>query len=83
MHPPTTAAGKTLTPAALQRAIMCALLSSPQACWTVAEIERELSASPVEVADALSALGGAGLVNRDHSILFASRAARAIDALGI
>ncbi len=73
---------QTPTPTALQRAIMCILLSS-EGCWTVAEVERQLAAAPFTIADALSELRAAGLLNAEGGLVFASAAARAFDALGI
>lgn len=65
-----------------EAALLSVLLSSEGGCiWSVEELVRELSASRVDVLDALDSLAAAGLVHRRGRFAFASRAAWRFDRL--
>jgi hypothetical protein len=65
-----------------EAAIMTLLLSGGhEGPWTRAELELEVSASPLNVGDVLAALRGSGLVNLQGELVIASRAARRMDEL--
>jgi hypothetical protein len=51
--------------------------------WTDTELERELSASPLQVQDALAALNGSGLVHLQDELVIVSRAAQRMDQLDL
>lgn len=83
---PETSAQDTRTPAdvelATQSAIMLLLLSTEHdGPWTRTELELELSASPLDVQDAIAGLYGAGLVHLQGELVIASRAAQRMDEL--
>jgi hypothetical protein len=68
----------------VESAVMLLLLSGGhEAPWTDTELERELSASPLQVQDALTALNGAGLVHLQNELVIVSRAARRMDRLSL
>jgi hypothetical protein len=63
-------------------AIMALLLSGGHAgIWTRAEIELEVSASPLDVQDALVALQASGLVHLHDELVIPTRAAQRMDDL--
>lgn len=63
-------------------AIMGLLLSGGHAgIWTRAEIELEVSASPLKVQDALAALQASGLVHLPAELVTPTRAAQRMDDL--
>lgn len=67
-----------------EQAIMMLLLSDEhQGPWTRSEIELELSATPLDVSDALADLHGSGLLHLQGELVIASRAARRMDELEI
>jgi hypothetical protein len=67
-----------------QAAILSLLLDMESGCiWAVEELVRELSASRLDVLDALAGLEGAGLVHRSGDFVFASRAASRFDRLDL
>jgi hypothetical protein len=51
--------------------------------WTRDELERELSSSPIAVADGLAALRAAGLIHIHDELVFSTRAARRMDKLDL
>jgi hypothetical protein len=66
----------------IEAAIMTLLLSGGhEGPWTRAELELEVSASPLDVQDVLAALRGSGLLHMEGDLVIASRAARRIDEL--
>lgn len=66
----------------VESAVMLLLLSGGyDGPWTDTELERELSASSLQVQDALAALSGSGLVHLQDELVIASRAARRMDQL--
>jgi hypothetical protein len=68
----------------VESAVMLLLLSGGHdGPWTEAELERELSASPLQVQDALAALNGSGLVHLQDELVIASRAAQRMDQLSL
>jgi hypothetical protein len=68
----------------VESAIMLLLLSGGhEGPWTDAELERELSASPLQVQDALAALNGSGLVHLQDELVIVSRAAQRMDQLDL
>jgi hypothetical protein len=68
----------------VESAVMLLLLSgSHHGPWTDAELERELSASPLQVQDALAALNGSGLVHLQDELVIVSRAAQRMDQLDL
>jgi hypothetical protein len=77
---------QTQDPTTVQRmaeqAIMMLLLSGGHAgIWTRSEIELEVSASPLDISDALAELHGSGLLHLQGELVIASRAARRMDEL--
>jgi hypothetical protein len=67
---------------ATDSAIMLLLLSpTNDGPWTDAELERELSASPLQVKDALATLNGAGFVHTQACLVLASHTAQRMDQL--
>jgi hypothetical protein len=65
-----------------EAAIMSLLLSGGHASiWTRAEIELEVSASPINVQDALMALQASGLVHLHDELVIPTRAAQRMDDL--
>ena len=69
---------------ATEAAIMGLLLSGGHAgIWTRAEIELEVSASPLKVQDALAALQASGLVHLHHEMVTPTRAAQRMDDLDL
>ena len=65
-----------------EAAIMALLLSGGHAgIWTRAEIELEVSASPLNVQDALFALQASGLVHLHDDLVMPTRAAQRMDDL--
>jgi hypothetical protein len=65
-----------------EAAIMSLLLSGGHASiWTRAEIELEVSASPLNVQDALMALRASGLVHLHDELVIPTRAAQRMDEL--
>jgi hypothetical protein len=65
-----------------EAAIMGLLLSGGHAgIWTRAEIELEVSASPLKVQDALVALQASGLVHLHDELVTPTRAAQRMDDL--
>jgi hypothetical protein len=65
-----------------EQAIMMLLLSGGHAgIWTRSEIELEVSASPLDISDALAELHGSGLLHLQGELVIASRAARRMDEL--
>jgi hypothetical protein len=65
-----------------EAAIMSLLLSGGHASiWTRAEIELEVSASPLNVQDALMALQASGLVHLHDELVMPTRAAQRMDDL--
>jgi hypothetical protein len=65
-----------------EAAIMGLLLSGGHAgIWTRAEIELEVSASPLNVQDALAALQASGLVHLHAELVTPTRAAQRMDDL--
>jgi hypothetical protein len=65
-----------------EAAIMSLLLSGGHASiWTRAEIELEVSASPLNVQDALMALQASGLVHLHDELVIPTRAAQRMDDL--
>jgi hypothetical protein len=67
---------------ATEAAIMALLLSGGHAgIWTRAEIELEVSASPLDVQDALVALQTSGLVHLHDELVTPTRAAQRMDDL--
>jgi Mn-dependent DtxR family transcriptional regulator len=67
-----------------EQTIMMLLLSGEhQGPWTRSEIALELSATPLDVSDALAALHGSGLVHLQGELVIASRAARRMDELEV
>jgi hypothetical protein len=68
----------------VESTVMLLLLSSGHdGPWTDTELERELSASPLQVQDALAALNGSGLVHLQNELVIASRAAQRMDQLSL
>lgn len=68
----------------IEQAIMMLLLSGGHAgIWTRSEIELELSATPLDVQDALVALQASGLVYLHGELVSSTRAARRMDELGL
>jgi len=66
----------------VEAALMGLLLSGGhEGPWTRAELELEVSATPLDVGDALAALHGSGLVHVQGELVIASRAARRMDEL--
>jgi hypothetical protein len=51
--------------------------------WSVEELVRQLSASRLEVIDALASLQAAGLIHRLGDFVFATRAASTLDRLAL
>lgn len=71
-------------PQATESAIMTVLLSgSHEGPWTEPELEREMSASALQVKDALSELRGAGLVHLHAELVHVTRAAQRMDQLDL
>jgi hypothetical protein len=69
---------------ATEAAIMALLLSGGHAgIWTRAEIELEVSASPLDVQDALVALQASGLVHLHDELVTPTRAAQRMDGLEV
>ena len=67
---------------ATEAAVMALLLtSSHPGIWTRAEIEREMSSSPLAVKDALSALHAGGLIHLHEELVTPTRAAQRMDEL--
>ena len=65
-----------------EEAIMMLLLSGGHAgIWTRSEIELEVSASPLDVHDALVALQASGLVHLHGELVAPTRAAQRMDDL--
>jgi hypothetical protein len=65
-----------------EAAVMGLLLSGGHAgIWTRAEIELEVSASPLDVQDALVALQASGLVHLHDELVTPTRAAQRMDDL--
>jgi hypothetical protein len=65
-----------------EAAVMGLLLSGGHAgIWTRAEIELEVSASPLDVQDALVALQASGLVHLHDELVMPTRAAQRMDDL--
>ena len=65
-----------------EAAIMGLLLSGGHhGPWTRAELELEVSATPLDVGDALAALQGSGLLHVQGELVMASRAAQRMDEL--
>jgi hypothetical protein len=68
----------------VESAVMLLLLSGGhEGPWTDTELERELSASPLQVQDALAALNGSGLLHLQDGLVIASRAAQRMDRLDL
>jgi hypothetical protein len=68
----------------VESAVMLLLLSGGHdGPWTDTELERELSASPLQVQDALAALSGSGLVHLQDELVIVSRAAQRMDQLSL
>jgi hypothetical protein len=66
----------------VEAAILTLLLSGDhEGPWTRAELELELSASSLNVGDALAALHGSGLLHLHGELVIASRAAQRMDQL--
>jgi DNA-binding HxlR family transcriptional regulator len=67
-----------------EAAIVALLLAHEHAgIWTQAEIERELSASPLTVKDSLATLTAAGLIHRHNELVLPTRAAQRMDELAL
>jgi hypothetical protein len=67
-----------------EAAIMGLLLSSGHhGLWSKEELVREISASHLEVVDAIASLAGAGLVHELDDFVLASRAAERMDQLDL
>lgn len=67
-----------------EAAIVCLLLSGGhRGVWTRAEIEAEVSASPLDVQDALVALQASGLVHLHEELVMPTRAAQRMDDLDL
>jgi hypothetical protein len=67
---------------AAEAAIMALLLTGAHAgIWTRAEIEREMSSSPLDVQDALVALHAGGLIHLHEELVTPTRAAQRMDEL--
>jgi hypothetical protein len=65
-----------------EASLMSLLLSGGHAgIWTRAEIELEVSASPINVQDALMALQASGLVHLHDELVIPTRAAQRMDDL--
>lgn len=68
----------------VESAVMLLLLSGGHdGPWTDTELERELSASPLQVQDALAGLNGSGLVHLQDELVIVSRAAQRMDQLDL
>ncbi|HST56121.1 MAG TPA: hypothetical protein VLJ42_09545 [Solirubrobacteraceae bacterium] len=69
----------------LERAILGLLLSADPGGgpWSIDELVRELGEPRAAVDDGLASLVGSGLVNRCDEFVFAARAARHFDQLGL
>lgn len=64
----------------VERAIATLLLESGGAPWTTGELVRELG-DRVDALDAIDRLARAGVVHRHGDLVFATRAARELDAV--
>jgi hypothetical protein len=68
----------------VESAVMLLLLSGGHdGPWTDTELQRELSASPLQVQDALAGLNGSGLVHLQDELVIVSRAAQRMDQLDL
>lgn len=71
-------------PSRAEEGVMALLLDDEHpGPWTRPEVERELGHDTFHMADALVSLCRAGLIHMEGQLVFASRAARRMDALGV
>jgi hypothetical protein len=84
MHAERTGCPRAVPAIQTQSVVMMVLLSGEHEPWTQVELQSEIAGTrgdPVAVADAISELHGAGLLNLTGELVTPSRAARKMDEL--